>query len=144
MPAGQPPAPLPLPPQDNVGGQEGRQTTWKGLTEDSITKWVNETYLEIVGWQASNLFEPPRCTATATAAKEMAAILNNFNQDTPLAPFALKAFFILPKLFFQKTHQKSKTSENVNAVKRRVDLWQNNKLRELLEEARTIQERLPR
>ena len=74
----------------------------------------------------------------------MAALLNDYNRDTRLAPVALKIFFILPKLFFQKTHRKSKTKENIQAVKRRVDLWINNKLEELVEEARTIQKRLPR
>ena len=73
----------------------------------------------------------------------MIVLLNNYNHDTPLAALALKVFFILPKLFFQKTHRKSKTSENVKAVTRRIDLWQNNKLDELLDEARTIERRLP-
>ena len=53
-------------------------------------------------------------------------------------------FFILPKLFFQKTHKKSKTSENVKAVTRRVEMWQRDNIDELVEEARTIQKRLPR
>ena len=74
--------------------------------------------------------------------KKMVILLNNYNQDTPLAALALKIFFIIPKLFFQRTHRKTKASENVKTVKRRVDLWQTNKLDELLEEARTIQQRL--
>ena len=142
-PASQPPPTPPLP-QDNVVGREGSYTTWKGLTEELTKEWVNRTYLETVGWPASNLFEPPKCAATAKIAKEMAILLNNFTQDTPYAPFALKVIFLLPKLFFQKTHQKAKMSENVKAVKRRVDLWMNDKLDELLEEARAIQKRLPR
>ena len=140
-PAVQPPPPLP---QDNVVGREGGYTTWKGLNEELTKEWVNGTYLETVGWPATNLFEPPKCAATGKIAKEMAALLNNFTQDTPYAPFALKALFLLPRLFFQKTHQKAKMSENVKAVKRRVDLWLDNKLDELLAEARAIQKRLPR
>lgn len=138
---------VPLP-QDNVvqpvEGRRGRTTTWKGLTEEATIKWVDETYLEIVGWPASNLCEPPRCAATVKIVKEMATLLNNFTQDTPYAPFALKVLFLLPKLIFQKTHLKAKISENVKAVTRRVELWSNNKLEELLEEARTIQRRIPR
>ena len=117
---------------------------WKDLTKEAATRWVDNTYREIVGWSANNLFEPPKCAATTKLIKEMVFLLNNYNQDTPLAPLALKIFFILPKLFFQKTHKKSKTRENVKAVTRRIDLWQTNNLDELLEEARTIQNRLPR
>ena len=74
----------------------------------------------------------------------MVILLNNYNQDTPLAPIALEIYFIFPKFFFQKTHRKAKTRDNVKAVTRRVELWQNNRLDELLEEARAIQNRLPR
>ena len=89
---------------------------------EAATRWVDATYSEIVGWTANNLFEPPKCTATKRIINEMVVLLNNYNRDTHLAPLALKMFFILPKLFFQKTHKKSKTSENVKAVTRRVDL----------------------
>lgn len=71
----------------------------------------------------------------------MVILLNQYIQDTPFAPHALKIFFMLPKLFFQRTHNRTKTSENVKAVTRRVDLWLTNKLDELLEEARAIQKR---
>ena len=113
------------------------------MTEEETSSWVNETYQEVVGWSAGNLFEPPKCAATTKVAKEMAALITSFTQDKPLAPYALKIFFVLPKLFFQKTHGKTGTSENVTAVTRRVDLWFNNNFAELLEEARTIQRRLP-
>ena len=73
---------------------------------EAATRWVDVTYREIVGWTANNFFEPPKCTATTKLIKEMIILLNNYNHDTPLAPLALKMFFILPKLFFQKTHKK--------------------------------------
>ena len=72
----------------------------------------------------------------------MVNLLNNYNQDSPTAALALKTFFIIPKLFFQKTHRKAKTSDHTKALARRVVLWQNNKLNELLDEARSIQGRL--
>ena len=117
-------------------------TIWKNLTEEEITGWVDRAYHEIIGWSTANLFEPPKCAATTTITKEMAVLLTNYNQNTFLAPFALKLTFIMPKLFFQKTHKKSKTSDNAKAVARRADLWLNDKLDELMEEARTIQKRL--
>ena len=79
---------------------------WKDLTKEAATRWADATYLEIAGWSANNLFEPPKCAATTEMIKEMTVLLNNYNQDTPLAPLALKIFFIFPKLFLQKTHKK--------------------------------------
>ena len=114
------------------------------MDEEATNAWVNKTYQEAVRWSANNLFEPPKCTATTNVAKEMAEIINCYTQDKPFAPYALKTLFSLPKLFFQKTHRKSKTSENIKALTRRVNLWQNNSLDELIEEARTIQRRMPR
>ena len=75
---------------------------WKDLTNEEATDWVDKTYLEIVGWSVNNLFEPPKCTATTKIIKEMVFLINSYNQNTPLAPLALKIFFILPKLLFQK------------------------------------------
>ena len=145
----------PLPPQStptspqlhsNEGGNDNRRSTviWKGLTEVETATWVDNTYREIVGWSTNNLFEPPKCAATTNVVKEMTAVVNNYNRDNPLAPFALETLFLLPKLFFQKTHSNMKSNENVKALTRRVDLWLNNKLDELMDEARAIQKRLPR
>ena len=160
-PPSQPPPPLPPPPpppppqpppsqqhppqheQDATGVRRGN-LFWKGLEEEHAKKWVNDTYIEVVGWSANNLFEPPKCGAMTHIIKEMVSLLHNYNQNTPLAPLSLKTIFIFPHLFLQKTHQKSKSAEHVKALKRRTDMWQNNKLNDLLEEARTIQKRLPR
>lgn len=121
-----------------------RNLVWKGLTEEETTMWVNNTYTELVGWSTCHLFDPPKCAATNKIVQEMVILLNNYLQESPLAPYAMKLFFTLPKLFFQKTHRNAKVAENVKAVARRVGLWQNNQLDELLEEARAIQKRLPR
>lgn len=137
--------PPPQAPQLDPDGIENERDIplWKGLTAEATTRWVKDTYREIVGWSAHNLFEPPKCAATTKIAKEMVVLLNEYIQDTPFAPHALKIFFMLPKLFFQRTHNKSKTGENVKAVTRRVELWLTNNLDELLDESRAIQKRLP-
>ena len=152
LPPPPPPPPAPHPPlqqhppqteQDEADRVRGN-LLWKGLEGEDVKKWVNDTYLEVVGWSANNLFEPPRCGAMTSIIKEMVTLLHNYNQNTPLAPISLKVLFTFPHLFLQKTHQKSKSAENVKAIKRRFDMWQNNKLDDLLAEARTIQKRLPK
>ncbi|KAG0724430.1 hypothetical protein GWK47_005129 [Chionoecetes opilio] len=123
-----PPPPQHDVPQLNLNVEENERGNilWKGQTEEETTRWVNNTYLEIVGWSANNLFEPPKCTAMTKLIKEMVGLINNYNLDTLFAPHALKVIFLLPKLFFQKTHQKAKTNNNVKALTRRVDLWKKN------------------
>ena len=91
--------------REDVQNERG-DFSWKDLTKDAATCWVDDTYLEIAGWSANNFFQPPKCTATTNIIKEMVVLLNNYNQNTPMAALALKTFFILPKLFFQKPHNK--------------------------------------
>lgn len=151
-PAQPPPPPHPPPAQPPPLHHDGHGVVdtgrgnfhWKGLAGEEATRWVDDTYHEVAGWCASNLFEPPKCGATTTVIKEMVTLLNNYMQDTPLQPIAMKAFFIFPHLFLQKTHQKTKQVENIEALRRRIELWQNNKIQDLREEARTIQNRLPK
>ena len=71
---------------------------------------MNDTYNEIVGWSIYNIFEPPKCAATTKIVKEM-VVLHNYIQDASIAPFVLKIFFLLPKLFFQK-HQNRRERES--------------------------------
>ncbi|KAG0711530.1 hypothetical protein GWK47_002266 [Chionoecetes opilio] len=131
-----PPPPHDVPqPNIDVEENEGGNIFWKGQTEEETKRWVDNTYLEIMGWSANNNFEPPKCTAMTKLIKVMVCLINEYNLDTPFAPYALKVLFLLPKLFLQKTHQKAKTNNNVKALTRRVELWEKNKLEELLEEA---------
>lgn len=137
----QAPQPPPLVTAQDGSRAEARHTIWKDLTRDELTTWLDNTYHEVAGWPTGKLFEPPRCAATTNIAKEMTGLVTNYVNDTPLAPFALKILFIMPKLLLQKTFAKSKACDNVKAATRRMDLWLQNKLGELLEEAKLIQRR---
>lgn len=50
---------------------------------------------------------------------------------------------ILTLLLQKPNKKKSKAREHLNALERRVGLWEEGNINELLEEIRTIQERLP-
>ena len=54
----------------------------------------------------------------------------------------MKAVMIMPSLLLQKPSRNSKTKNHVNALERRLKLWQDKNLIELFEEAQTIQEQL--
>ena len=62
--------------------------------------------------------------------------------DTPLRKIALKAVFVIPALLLQKPSKSSKSKDHHAALERRLKLWEEGKIEELLYEGHTIQERL--
>ena len=111
------------------------------MTGEQAKQWVDGAYSEIVTWSSNNLFEPPMCNGTSFMIKQMTQIINNYNQDTFLAPIALKVQAIIPHLFLNKTQPKSKHRENIQAVNRRMELWRQERVDQLLDEAKALQQR---
>ncbi|XP_063588678.1 uncharacterized protein LOC134765814 [Penaeus indicus] len=58
------------------------------------------------------------------------------------APIALKIAAILPHLICQKTHRKSKTTDNVKAMRRRMEKWKTGNIHGLLKEAEALQNKI--
>ena len=65
-------------------------------------------------------------------------------KTAPLKTVAMKAVHIMPALLFQNPSKTSKSRDHVKALERRLDLWHKGKIRELLEEAETLQPCLPK
>ena len=61
--------------------------------------------------------------------------------DTPLRKIALKAVHVMPALLLQE-RSKSLKSKDHAALERRLKLWEEGKIEELLYEGQTIQEKL--
>ena len=123
------------------GQQENQRMRWNGLEGELVESWVDDTYEELARWSPTNLFEPPTCAATKDFITETTRLISNFNVDSFLAPVALKILCLMPKLLLQKTHEKSKGSENTAALSRRMAMWRRGEINELLSEARALQER---
>ena len=62
--------------------------------------------------------------------------------DTPLRKIALKAVHVMPALLLQKPSKSSKSKDHHADLERRLKLWEEGKIEELLYEGQTIQERL--
>ena len=77
-----------------------------------------------------------------TFFEEVTRLMKLWINDTPLRKIALKAADIMPALLLQKPHKSSKSKDHHAAVKRRLKLWEERKIEELLYEGQTIQERL--
>ena len=56
---------------------------------------------------------------------------------------ALKAIHVTPALLLQKPNKNSKAKDHIAALERRLELWENGNIIELLNEGQSIQERLP-
>ena len=55
----------------------------------------------------------------------------------------MKAVMIMPALLLQRASVKTKSRVNKETLNRRLKLWEENKIYELLQEARTLQNELP-
>ena len=55
---------------------------------------------------------------------------------------AISAAMVMPSLLLQKPHAKAKAKELINCLNRRMTLWKNGNITELLQEGNIIQQRL--
>ena len=104
---------------------------------------VKKAYEEIVRWR-KNIFDLPKGHAGKQFVAEMSTLVRSWTNKTAKRCYALKALMIMPTLLLQRTSKKTKSSENKETLKRRLQLWKNNQIGELLHECRTLQNRLPK
>ena len=73
--------------------------------------------------------------------EEVIRLMKLWINDTPLRKIALKAVHVMPALPLQK-RSKSLKSKDHAALERKLKLWEEGKIEELLYEGQTIQEKL--
>ena len=61
----------------------------------------------------------------------------------PLKNVALKAVHVMPALHLQKPSETSKAKNHLKALERRLRLWEEGSITGLVNESKTIQDRLP-
>ena len=103
---------------------------------------IVSVYEEQVTWR-KNIFSPLTGHAGTEYIKEHTRLLCAYKDKTPLERVALGAIMVMPGLLLQKPHAKAGSKDFSKHLSRRLTLWKAGKIRELLEEARTIQSRLP-
>ena len=74
--------------------------------------------------------------------KELARLFQAFADGSSLVRVSRKAITLVQSLLLQKPSRRSKTKEHVCHLKRRLDLWSNGDIQQLLDEGRCIQARL--
>ena len=88
------------------------------------------------------LFLLPTAAVGKQFVEEMTRLVNCWTNRSDLETIALKALMIVPGLLLQKTSLNSKSKENSETLKRRLSLWKNGQLDQLVFEEKTIQYRL--
>ena len=73
---------------------------------------------------------------------EITRLINAWVNDTHMKNISLKAVHVMPALLLQKPENKSKLKYHIKALERRLKLWDEGNLLELLFEGSAIKERL--
>ena len=74
----------------------------------------------------------------------MTKLINEWNTKSPNHDTSLTALMVMPALLLQRTSPKCKTSDVKKHLERRLEMWKNRNIDELLNESLTIQDRLPK
>ena len=99
-------------------------------------------YEEVVFWR-KNLFKLPSGAAGKRYIRETTRLINIWNEsNVPLADSALKLVMIMPAVLLQKPSRKSTAKIHSTYLQKRMELWENGRFDDLMQEARSIQKQL--
>ena len=114
---------------------------WNQVEGEKFFNDLNTVYDKIVYWK-KNLFLLPSGHGGKQYVKELTRIINSWTNNSPLRTIAMKAIHVMPALLLQKPSKKSKSKDHMLALERRLKLWDEGNLLELLAEGTTIQDRI--
>ena len=84
----------------------------------------------------------PSGAAGKRYVEEVIRLLKLWIQDTLLKSISLKAVHVIPELLLDKPSKSSKAKDHLQALERRVTLWDKGNIEGLLYESMAIQQRL--
>ena len=108
----------------------------------TFSSLVNVAYKEIVRWRL-NIFSVPSGNAGKSFVAELSRLFRAYGETNPMESIALTAAMVLPALLLQRPHPKAKTKDNISCLEKRLVLWKEGNIPELLREGKIIQQRLP-
>ena len=139
------PANIPIPIQVE-NSQEATQSNtphfkWGVLEGEAFIATIEMAQKEVVHWRI-NIFSVPSGVIGKKYIGEVTRLYDALAEKTALEPIAMSAAIVLPILLLQKPHQRSKAKEHTSCLTRRLESWLKGDINELLNEGRTIQNRL--
>ena len=105
-----------------------------------ISKKIQDAYERIVFWK-KNLFILPTGATAKKYITETKELMNGWTNNSPFKNIAFMAIHVMPSLLLQKPSKTSKAKDHLKALERRINLWMNGNIDELLLEGKTIQSR---
>ena len=114
---------------------------WGNYNSNVFEENLNNAYERIVHWK-KNVFLLPSGKSGKEFIDEMTRLVVEWNNDSPLKLISLKALMVMPNLLLQKPSKSSKAKDHQLALERRLALWKNGDIVELILEAETIQNQL--
>ena len=114
---------------------------WGSKDGADFAKDVDRAYESIARWR-KNVFKLPSGQSGKHFTQALARLLASVGERSPLERVALKAAALLAPLLLQKPAGKLTYRDNVNHLTRRLALWEDGNLKELLKEGSTIQSQL--
>ena len=97
--------------------------------------------VQVVHWRC-NLFKIPSGKAGKLIVKELTHLFEAYEEASTLESVAITAAMVLPYLILQKPHRSSKKKEHIKCIERRMQIWKDGNLDDLLKEGQTIQQHL--
>ena len=101
---------------------------------------IKEAYEKVVYWRR-NIFELPKGQYGKAFIREITEWVNRWSDNTEYRDIAFDAIFVMPNLLLQRTNIKAKGSENKGTLNRRLSMWREGKVIELLNEGQALQNR---
>ena len=115
--------------------------TWGSCTGEDFCTSINSAYEEVVHWRR-NIFQVPSGSSGKAFVSELARLFQAYADSSSLESIAMKAVTVMQTLLLQKPSRASKSKDHVTHLQRRLELWTNGDIQELLDEGKCIQKRL--
>lgn len=107
---------------------------WNNISGRKCIKLIDKCYDKAVHW-IPNLFKVPHGKSGKSFVQELSLLFRAYGEDSAKECIALKAAFLFPLLVLQKPFC---SSNHVDALDRRLQLWQDGSFDLLLKEGETI------
>eukprot|EP00794_Sanderia_malayensis_P000835 gene836-131_t len=114
---------------------------WEKLDPSAFEYDISNAYENIVYWK-KNMFLLPSGKSGNDFIDEMTTLICESNNNSPVKPIALKALMVIPCLLLKKPSRTSKAKDHLTAFERRLTLWKDGDIKELVHEAETIENQL--
>ena len=117
------------------------QSSSQFIPGEEFCRRIDNAYSVMLTWRR-NIFLLPSGSHGKDFVAEQARLFDAFGNATTLECVALKAALVMPALLLQKPSATSKTKNNNEHLGRRLTLWREGRISELVAEVNTIQSHL--